>query len=164
MVWGTAAAAILVLATLGIGRLRTADPLDYWLPVESESAVVRSGDAVADDTAFADAIEAYRRRDTDRVVSLLQSRSLIGRYEPLKIVLASAMIREGRAAEARDLLVAMQIDTLPLPSRDRARWILVTALRDLEEKPAMRTLLDDLASRPGEFSARARRLLDGWEQ
>jgi len=163
MAWGTAAAAILVLAALGIGRLRLLDPLDYWLPVESEREVVRSGDAAADDAVFADAIEAYRRRDTARVVSLLESRQLVGRYEPLKIMLASALVREGRAVEARDLLVAMHIDTLPLPSRDRARWVLLTALGDLGDRSAMKTLLDDLASRPGEFSARARRQLDRWE-
>lgn len=160
MARAAAVAAILVLSALGIGRLRTADPLDYWLPVESERDVVRSGDTAADDAVFAGAIDAYRRRDTERVVSLLISRPLTGRYEPLKIMLASALVREGRAPEARNLLVAMRIETLPLPARDRANWILLTALRDLGERAAMKSLLDDLASRPGEFSSTARQLLE----
>jgi len=156
---GFAAAAVLLIGILyGLSVRTPSDDLDYWLPVETAPIVARSGAARAP-SQFTEAIEAYARHDTRRVVALLQGQTIPEEQEPLQLVLASALVRERRAAEARTLLENLEIETLPLPARDRARWILVAALWQEEDHFAADVILRDLAAHPGEFSDRAGRLL-----
>lgn len=155
-----AAAAVLLLVVFALARRQTGDTLDYWLPVDAESVVFRSAGPAGGDPRLSEAIDAYRRRDTSRVVRLLQQRPIPDGYEPLSLVLASALVWERRHAEARGVLDEFEIDTLPLPARDRARWILLTALWRDKDRAGAEMMLRDLASRPGEFSEKARLQLE----
>ena len=157
---GAAAAAVLLLVVFALARRQAGDALDYWLPVDAESVVFRSAGPAGGDARLSEAIDAYRRRDTSRVVRLLQQRPIPDGYEPLSLVLASALVWERRHAEARGVLDELEIDTLPLPARDRASWILLTALWREKDRAGAETMLRDLASRPGEFSERARLQLE----
>ncbi|MGH9868522.1 MAG: hypothetical protein ACREAA_10215 [Candidatus Polarisedimenticolia bacterium] len=151
---GAAAAGILVVAAM-VFWPRNERRLDYWLPVEQERIVARSGSADAANRAVREAIDAYRRHETSRVVELLQGSAALNEHEPLKLILASALVWERRPDQARALLAELKVETLPLPARDRARWILATALRQSGDDAAARAILADLASRPGELSDRA---------
>jgi hypothetical protein len=75
------------------------------------------------------------------------------------MILASALVWQGRNAEARDLLIRWNVDLLPPPTRDRARWILFTARKRLGEDEAASAIARQLAIRPGEFQERAKRAL-----
>lgn len=162
--WAVAAAAVAAVALLLAlelrGRRPVADGLDYWLPTEYERILVRSGGQPAGDARFSQAIEAYRLRDTQRVAELLQQSSMPEAHDPLKLVLASALVWERRYEEAKVLLDGLDIYSLPMPWRDRANWILLTALRRKGDSTRAEGILRELASRPGEFRERARRALD----
>ena len=160
-IWGgvAAAAAIVLVAAVVVGLRRDDGAIDYWLPVDRENVVARSEAPAGANALVAEVIEAYRLRDTGRVVALLHERPIPDGNDPLKLVLASALVWEDRPIEARTLLEELDIDTLPLPARDRARWILLMAHRKDGDRSSAETILRDLASRPGEFSERARRQL-----
>src|SRR5262249_38496574 len=85
------------------------DGRDYWLPIESERTPVRSGGG-ADDPALQEAVRAYGRHDSRRVVELLEGRPI---SDYLKVMLASSLVWERRHAEARKLLESLDIETLP---------------------------------------------------
>jgi hypothetical protein len=157
-----AAAALLAAGLIFIPRTphrAPADGLDYWMPLENERVLLRSAEAPSGAARFGAAIDAYAAGDARRVIALLRGQALTGTYEPLNLLLASALVREGRNAEACDLLGRLDTLTLPEPARDRARFLLYVASRRdgrLEEADA---IARELAAGSGEFAARARALL-----
>ncbi|MGH9869337.1 MAG: hypothetical protein ACREAA_14390 [Candidatus Polarisedimenticolia bacterium] len=159
--WGAGAAfaAVVLLLSIELMLRQAGDPLDYWLPVEAESVVFRSENLFGA-KRFSEALDAYGRQDARQVVELLEASPLPDEsdYDPLKLVLASALVRERRYAEARALLEKLDIETLPLPARDRARWILLTALWRSGDLAAAEPIRRELASRQNEFTERASRL------
>jgi pentatricopeptide repeat protein len=78
--------------------------------------------------------------------------------DPLKIALASALVKTGKPDEALDLLDRLHVETIPQPDRDRVLWIHVAALQSGGRKREAAIAVRDLASRPGEFQEAARRL------
>lgn len=158
--WASAAAAVLLLAALAFvwSRPATPDPADYWLPLGTDTVGLRTGAADPDPVLEA-ATRAYLRRDAGRMVALLEDKVIPSTHDPLKIALASALVKTGRAADARAMLDGMDIPTIPQPDRDRARWIRCAALLGEGKTAEARGALEDLAARPGEFSDAARRRL-----
>jgi hypothetical protein len=96
VVWAAAAAAIALVGLLTTLQLRergTGDGLDYWLPVDAERLLFRSGVSPEERTRFSEAVEAYRSRDTARVIERLQGQAVPRPYsEVLEILLASALV------------------------------------------------------------------------
>ena len=157
-----AAAAVLLAGFVAVPRLLDrgpADGLDYWMPLESEPVLLRSADVSPDASRYRAAIEAYLARDARRVIALLQGQEMSGTYEPLNLLLASALVRERRDAEACDLLGRFDTLTLPEPARDRARFLLYVALRRAGRGDEAEPIARELAAGSGEFAARARTLL-----
>ena len=154
-----AASLLLIAATIALSTRPSGhtDPAAYWFPVELETVGLRTGAPEGDEAVFHDAVEAYKRHDPDRVVMLLGDRPIPEALDPLKIMLASALVKAGEPAKAQALLTELRIDTLPQPDRDRASWILYTALARAGKSSEARRLAESLASRPGEFSEPARR-------
>ena len=156
---GAAAAAALIAAFVLLwDRSPAPSPSAYWFPLAIERVGLRTGESDPQAAAFEAAAEAYRRRDPERVVALLRGREIPEAHDPLKIVLASALVKTGEPAAARQILHRLRIETLPQPDRDRARWILYAALVAEGRNDQARALAADLASRPGEFSEAARPL------
>ena len=155
-----AAAAVLLVAALAFVWNRSAapDPAGYWFPLGTDTVGLRTGEVDADRAAFEAATDAYRRRDARRVVELLEGKAIPEAHDPLKIALASAYVKVGQATKARELLEAMEIASIPRPDRDRAQWILLSALQAEGKAEEARAIAADLASRPGEFSEAAARL------
>ena len=156
---GAAAAGVALVALLAVyqtSRPGPDDGLDYWLPLDSERLLLRSAPGPEETARFLDAIEAYGRHDVARVIDRLGSQPIPQTYEPLKLVLASALIWDRRYEQAGSVLSALDIDTLPQPARDRARWMLYTVLRRTGREGDASAVARGLASAPGEFSERAR--------
>lgn len=159
-----AAMAALVAGFLLAPRFFTSgrgDGLDYWMPLETERVLLRSGEEADDAAGYREAIQAYEKKDAGRVIALLEGRAISKAYEPLNLLLASALVREGRNADARILLERLDTPTLPQPARDRARFLLYVALRREGREEEARAIARELASGSGEFAARARALLAG---
>jgi hypothetical protein len=149
-------AAVLIAIPWNRGS-RTAVTLEAWLPVDSEPTVLRSVDP-SGDAVYGEALAAYARHDARRVVALLEGRPIPPAHEPMTLLLASALVIEGRPADARARLEAMDVPTLPQPARDRARWTLAAALLGEGRAREARGQLLRLAESP-EFSGRAREAL-----
>jgi hypothetical protein len=161
--WGAAAAAVLLVAVLAFvwNRPSAPEPADYWLPLGADTVGLRTSAADPDPVLEA-ATRAYRRRDAAEVVALLRGKQIPSTHDPLKIALASALVKTGRPAEARTLLDALEIATIPQPDRDRARWIRCAALLGEGKTAEAREALQALAARPGEFADAARRRLEAF--
>ncbi len=147
-----------VSSTFFLGPAAPAGGLDYWLPLESERLLFRSAaiPAPAEEALYRDALDAYARRDVGRVIELLDGRSIPPAYAPLDLVLASALVGDGRLESALGLLERMDDFTLPQPWRDRALWLEFVALWRSGRPERAREILAVLAAAPGEFSGRAR--------
>lgn len=130
----------------------------YWFPVDTETVGLRAGTPEGDEKIVHDAVAAYRRHDPARVVGLLHDRTLPEALDPVKIMLASALVKTGEAAKAEALLSELRIETLPQPDRDRASWILLAALEAEGKRAEARAVAEALAAQPGEFSEAARRV------
>ena len=152
------AASFLLVAALAwwVRAPRPGDAAAYWFPVDGETVRLRAGAPTADEQVYKDAVAAYRAHDPAKVVALLRDREIPEVLDPLKIMLASALVKTGDARRAEDVLTALRVETLPQPDRDRASWILYAALRDGGKTPEARTLADALASGSGEFAKAAR--------
>jgi hypothetical protein len=158
--WAAAAAAVILIAvstTLWIRTTGRSDTTAYWFPVGIETVGLRTGEPAGDEQIYRDAVEAYSRRDPARVVALLGNRPIPEALDPLKIMLASALVKTGEPAKAEALLTELRIETVPQPDRDRASWILFCALTAEDKRAEARTVAETLASRPGEFSEAARK-------
>ena len=156
-----AAAASLLLAAISIAAWTSwtgrADAAAYWFPVDLETVGLRAGTPSGDGRIFHEAVEAYRRHDPARVVTLLRDRSIPEALDPLKIMLASALVKTGESKRAEDVLTELRIETLPQPDRDRASWILYAALDKGGKRAEALALAEALAARTGEFSEGAKR-------
>jgi hypothetical protein len=152
------AASFLVVVALAwwVRAPRPEDAAAYWFPVDGETVSLRAGAPTADEKVYTDAVAAYRAHDPAKVVSLLRDRAIPEVLDPLKIMLASALVKTGDARRAEDVLVALRVESLPQPDRDRASWILYAALRDSGKRTEARAVLDALASHPGEFTDAAK--------
>ena len=154
-----AASLLVVAATIALwsrssGRV---DPSAYWFPVDVDTVGLRTGGPETEAVAYNEAVEAYKRHDASRVVQLLRDRTIPEALDPVKIMLASAFVKTGEPVRAEALLAALRIETIPLPDRDRATWILFAALVAEGKTAEARALADSLAARPGEFADLARR-------
>jgi hypothetical protein len=58
------------------------------------------------------------------------------------------------------VLEGIGVETMPLPDRDRALWILMTALARSGDREGAQRILQRLASGDGELSDRARSALE----
>jgi hypothetical protein len=157
------AAAVLGIAIL-IPFLRTKsvpDPRDYWVPIEEGTVDLRSAPQDENAAVFAEATEAYRRHDAEKVIELLDRRTIPASRDLLKIFLASALLKSGSAQASLDVLDALRINTLPQPYRDRAKWVRVGALRAAGRDTDATNLLGELAAYDGEFRDAARRMIPG---
>ncbi|HKQ62612.1 MAG TPA: hypothetical protein VJS92_15085, partial [Candidatus Polarisedimenticolaceae bacterium] len=133
------------------------DPAAYWLPLDDALEAHRAEGVSPDEDAYARAVEAYRRHDPAEVVSILHDRALPESADPLKLLLASALLKTGDAAGARATLEELLVVTLPQPYRDRASWILAGALRGEGRAAEAQAILRQLAAEPGELQDAARR-------
>lgn len=162
-VWiGAAATAALVAAIAVFPRWldrHRDDGLDYWMPLESEAVMIRSAEVPVDAAPFRAAVDAYAARDARRVIALLDGREIPRAYEPLNLLLASALVWEGRNPEARALLDRLDILTLPEPARDRSRYLLAVALWREGRTGEAKAIARDLASGAGDLRERAQALL-----
>jgi len=158
--WTAAVAASLLLVAVAAGWwIRSGqreDPAAYWFPVDSETGTLRTGTPDPEEEVFRRAVAGYRSHDARQVVALLRDRSIPEVLDPLKIMLASALVKTGEFANADEVLTDLRIETLPQPDRDRASWIRYAALRGAGRDVEARGLARELASRPGEFAASAR--------
>jgi hypothetical protein len=153
-----AAAILLVVAVPIVLRRPPADRLDVWLPVDENLLLTRSA-ASSEDSSFREAIAAYESRDSRRVVALLENRPIPPDRAPLQLLLGSALETEGRHARARAVIEALDVDTLPQPARDQARWVLFVSLRREGREPEARRLARELARGNSDFAGRARAAL-----
>ena len=119
---------------------------------------LRTAPPGVDESVFAEATDAYRRRDAARVVALLEGKSIPESFDPLRIFYASSLLKTGDAAGALMALETAQIVLLPQPYRDRAKWVQIGALRALSRDAEAAALASELAARPGEFSRAARKI------
>jgi hypothetical protein len=157
-----ATAATLLIAVLGAWVLRrnpAPSDAEAWLPVESERVMFRTLPGSDENALFLQAVEAYSAHDARRVVELLGDRRIPPEYDFLRLLLASAYVRESSYERALTVLDALDIDSLPQPYRDRARWERYLALNRSAKAEEALSVLSELASRPGEFQARARQAL-----
>lgn len=157
-----AAAAVLATGALALwgSRQGAPTPSEYWFPLEGEHVELRTGELTEEAQVFDQAAEAYRAKDAARVVSLLDGHDIPLAQDPLKIALASALVKTGQPQQALAVLDELQVGTVPQPDRDRASWIKVAALLATGRGPEATSIARDLASRPGEFQERARRLTE----
>jgi hypothetical protein len=150
------AAAVVAVVLLSVPLMRgrrAGASIDAWLPVDSEQTLLRSAE-IDGDEVYAEAVAAYAHRDARRVIALLSGRTIPPSREPMKLLLASALVMDGRAAEARSLIEAMDVPTLPQPARDRARFTLAAALAGEGKPREAEAQLHRLQDSP-EFAERA---------
>ena len=161
LVWGAVAATVvLAIALSTLLRRAPADGLDYWLPAEADLLLTRSGAPLEDDAPFREAVAAYDRREVRKVIALLDEREIPPEYAPLNLLLASALEWEGHHARARAVLERFDVDTLPQPARDQARFILFAALTREGRAEEARQVAVELARGTGDLADRARAALD----
>ncbi len=149
-----AAAVILLLAFLlppGTDPLLTPD----WLALDATESFARGPGSCDHDVPVEEAVAAYRSRDAARVVRLLSGHELQTGCDPLRLVLASALLHAGDAAGALRVLDALDVESLPQPARDRGRWIRALALDRLGRRQETMEALEQLASGSGEFREKA---------
>jgi hypothetical protein len=151
-----ASSLLLVAVSVGLGMRWTArrDAAPYWFPVDRETVVLRAGAPDASSAIFQEAVEAYRRHDPSRAVALLHDREIPESLDPVKIMLASAYTHTREFAKAEAILEELRIETVPQPDRDRASWILYTALVGNGKTAEARAVAESLAAHPGEFWSR----------
>jgi hypothetical protein len=154
-----AASLLLIAVSVGLWTRWTArqDAAEYWFPVDRETVALRAGAPDAGSAVFQDAVEAYRRHDAFRAVALLRDREIPESLDPVKIMLASAYTHTGEFAKAESILEELRIETVPQPDRDRASWILYTALIGNGKTAEARAVARSLAAHAGEFREPARR-------
>jgi len=126
-----------------------------WLSFEATESMARGGAACGPGPLAADAVAAYRGKDAARVVALLDGRELPAACDPLRLLLASALLHANEPARSLQVLDALDAEILPQPARDRGRWIRALALDGLGRREEALEVLRGLASRPGEFQEKA---------
>jgi hypothetical protein len=158
--WGFAfagAAAVLVAALL-LWALQEPVPVhDPWLPIEKEQAVLRSSVGPGNGSDLLRALEAYRDRDVGEALRRLRQARVPEAYRPLcDLYLASALAVDHQDAQAAEVLLGLDVATLPQPWRRRAQWIrYVVWLRQGRGEEAA-ALLETLSKGDNEIGRRAR--------
>lgn len=147
------AAVLIFQAATGVPERQLAS---RWIPVDATRVLVRGEEGTPTAEGLAVAVEAYARHDPAEVVRVLDGRSIPAGYEPVAILYADALLRESKAERARQVLTGLEIETLPQPDRDRARWLLAQARLRLGDREGALALLGALAGREGELREAAR--------
>lgn len=151
---GAVAATVIAVVLFVPSKHRPIVAVD-WLPADATESLER-GEAPCGPTGLAaDAVAAYSAHDAVRVVSLLGGRQLPASCDPLKLLLASALLHQSDAKESLRVLESLDVESLPQPARDRGRWMRALALDHLGRRDEARRQLEALADRPGEYRARA---------
>jgi len=148
------AAALLAFAVLiphSTAPLLTPD----WLPPNTTESLARGEGTCADAVPVAEVMAAYRSHDAVRVVELLDGRDLPASCDPLRLVLASALLHADHPADTLRVLDALQVESLPQPARDRGRWMRALALDRVGRRRETIAILEKLAQGPGEFAGKA---------
>lgn len=159
LAWVAGAAAVLAcVAVLALGRRGPAVPAD-WLPTSSTEVFLRDATPCADQGSALRAVEAYRARDAAGVVAALHGQDLPAACDPVKLLLASALVHQGDAGAALAVLDRLRVASLPQPARDRALWMQAAALDRAGRRGDADDILRGLAAGPGEYRDRATGLL-----
>jgi hypothetical protein len=97
----------------------------------------------------------------DAAVDLLRSAKAQDGLEDLRrLYLAGALYSSGKPMDAASTLESLDVDTLPQPWKDEARWLLILSLEAAGSRDAALPILERLARTEGEFGARARARLE----
>lgn len=147
-----AIAATIFLAALLIPVRRPALLAPDWLSFDATDSLARGDGPCA---LAPEAVRAYRAHDAARVVLLLGGKDLPAACDPLRLLLASALLHVDEPARALQVLEALDVESIPQPARDRGRWVRALALDRLERRDESLEVLRNLAARPGEFQERA---------
>jgi len=157
--WSAAVAAVLAAVSV-LALWRPAPPIAAdWLPAGTAEVFLRDVTPCSDQKDVVRAVEAYRARDAAAVVALLEGKDLPAACDPVKLLLASALVHQGKDASALEVLDLLKVQSLPQPARDRALWTQAAALDHVGRHGEAKDVLHDLAARPGEFQDRAGKLL-----
>lgn len=145
--WGAAAAAVvlvfLLLAPLTSLRKTTVTG-HYWMPIDAEETLLRVGTTEVDREVFLKALAAYRSHSADEVVALLAGKTIPPEFDSLKLLMASALLNSGKPHQASEILLGLNLDTMPLPWRDRGKLILAEAFIREGKKEEARLLYESL--------------------
>jgi hypothetical protein len=165
--WVPIAAAAAVLAMIVVPSLR--GPRDstpsrpYWMPVDGDLLALRSsGDPNLDD--LGSALDAYRAGDAANAARLLEAVTVETELDELRrIYLASALVLSGQPARAAEVLAGIDLDTVPMPWRDRAWFTLHKAYAALGRRDEARAIAGRLRDSP-EVGDRVRAEISAGEQ
>lgn len=157
---GLAAVLVAVFAVVVPRMVPPADNGAYWMPAEDDERTIRAREEVVELRRLAEGVEAYRNRDLDRATAALESIEfgrLQQEFESIRrLYLASAYVNEKRYQAAVDVLPAREMVRLPMPWRQRARWVAYLANRGAGNTDAAARLLDTLVDAEGDIGKRAR--------
>lgn len=157
--WAVAAAAVLVVAAVGVwmsARIGMV-PDDYWLPVDTTLFKQRSENGQAVD--LAPALQRFGRHDAAGAVEDLRSFPAPAddtSASLLRMYLANALVNAGRGTEALPVLQELEVETLPYEWEGPARWLRYLALVQAGERARAAADLAWLQDYPGEVGERAR--------
>ncbi|MGH9869859.1 MAG: hypothetical protein ACREAA_17070 [Candidatus Polarisedimenticolia bacterium] len=153
------AAGILMGALLAV-LLRDRPAVEpYWLPVEEDQVSLRSLDTDEPPRELLSALDAYKERDARRALEWLERAPVSSSYRGVRdVYLASALVNDGRNAEAGRVLRGLGLETMPQPWRSRARWLLYLVMKE-DNDPGAPALLNQLADDPDVVGEWARREL-----
>lgn len=154
-----AAAAVLVLVVLVpfFRKSATPDVPDYWLPLDRGEVSLRSSSPSDPVSELRLALQTYAGGDAAGALDRLDRANVPESYRSLRdLFRASSLLLLGRSAQARETLEQMPIWGMPEPWRDRANWLLYTALTRTGEPDKARTILVSLVGVPGDVGDLAR--------
>jgi hypothetical protein len=159
ILWGAVAAAAIVaalmLAPVWLGR--DAGEFRVWIPTDRARALPRVPVSSELDGALDDALAAYESRDAARALRLLRLAEVSDDLELMRqIYLASALVLNGRGAEAVDVLDRLEVDTIPQPDRRWTQLTLYAAFRQVGRDDEADRLIGKLATEPGKVGELAR--------
>lgn len=135
-------------------------PAAYWMPTTDDLRTVRARIDDVELEQLAHGIEAYRNRDLESAISILNSvqfGKLENEFDLIRrLYLASATVNAGLYQQAMDAIEPKKIEHYPHPWRQRVRWVLYLAVRGAGESDRADELLELLADTEGEIGRLAR--------
>lgn len=161
---GVALVAVFALAVILPFALRQAVPHvpePYWLPVEDAQMLLRTQPQDIPE-GYRDGLEAYRTRNVELARELLdRPYGLTGGPETRRLLyLASAHLHADAPHDAVAIIEQMPLEALPAPWRQRAQWMLYSALVATGDHDGAKDVLQELVRDPGEFEAEVRAARD----